>query len=92
MKRKTFIKLVCVILCILTIFCSGCYNSYIRTSEQRQDVVDTMQSKKTKSQKFIPQCTDYTLKISLPSWPDESIPQGYFTYDEFFKIKHHAMN
>ena len=102
MKRKTFIKLVCVILCILTVVCSsGCFEK-INQLNQKQ-VIESMEKNKSIAKTFIPQCTDYSLKI-LPSNffedDEERLKQGFFNgaemkmynthiyiVDDFIKIR-----
>ena len=80
MKRKTFTKFVCVILCILTIFCSSgcvrsCIDNYVEEREQRDlsEVIEKMQEKKAVAETYIPECTEYSLKI---------MPTEYFETDE----------
>ena len=71
MKSKIFTKLLCLALCLVTIFCSGCFSCIGKHAEKQAK--EAMQAKKAIAETYIPQCTDYSLKI---------VPKNYFKTDE----------
>ena len=71
MKIKIFTKLTCLALCLVTIFCSGCFSCI--ENHARKRAKEAMQAKKAIAETYIPQCTDYSLKI---------VPNNYFKTDE----------
>ncbi len=99
MNRKIFTKLTCLALCLVTIFCSGggykpigcsCLDAIFEADWQRDkdEIIAVMQAKKDEAETYIPQCTDYTLKILPEEYfktDEERQAQGFMKYDVFFR-------
>ena len=58
-------------MCLVTIFCSGCFSCI--DNHDRKQAKEAMKAKKAIAETYIPQCTDYSLKI---------VPNNYFKTDE----------
>ena len=81
-------------LCILTVVCSSgcvrsCIDNYVEEREQRDlsEVIEKMQEKKAVAETYIPECTEYSLKIMPTEYfetDEERTAQGFIKHRDFF--------
>ena len=86
MKSKIFTKLTCLALCLVTIFCSGCFNCL--DQKHKKEFVEAVKKQKPIADSFVPEITDYILETRPLTYfesEEDMRAQGFSRYSDFLK-------
>ena len=88
MKSKIFTKLLCLALCLVTIFCSGCGWVNCILEKREKEFVEAVKKQKPIADSFVPEITDYILETRPLNYfesEEDMRAQGFSRYSDFLK-------
>ena len=93
MKGRTFTKLICLDLCLVTIFCSGCGWVNCIHEKNKKEFIEAVKKQKPIADSFVPEITDYILETRPLNYfesEEDMRAQGFSRYSDYMPYTEHV--